>query len=560
MRSEECRLGNGTVTVAGVYRHKESDKLMIKLDFKTDNGAIEKTVVIDYQDTNSKSRLLSDIPDGFYYEEKEAIFYHQFKNFIQSTVDYMEIGTAVPYGYSEGNGNVVYNFGGELINQSPGINVLAENPKKYTLNLSEYSSRERYDWMYKYITQNEATAALHLSAYSTFIQPLLSVINLRPVNAYCCGESGYGKSEEAKLQVSFFEGTVVGCNLGSDKSVIMKAYADYRGLPFLIDDLNKSPSRSQREKREEKLSYIIQSQSSAGEIVSKDITINSENSGLIITAEYTLDNSVSTMNRCVLVKFEKPFEDDVLTWLQKNKQINVSFLYGFVAWICKNMSYLKKFVSAYPFNLPYIENMEKSTSKKRIKASYHSLYITKVVLLMYMKEAGIVTKEEQSEMDQVFDIAINKTIEDTVEVCQPKAVSSDEIKVIGFFLDALLTPESSYITKDLSEYYEDSNYLFFKRKGFYSFKGSRLLAHLEMNGIEIDKNRLTRILNHGKLIKYSGSEPTYKLPKEYGDKTRFYHTPKEVKKEFKNKEKDSLLNELGLILDAEENMKEWGDF
>ena len=557
--SEEYGFENGIVTVGGVYRHKKSDKLMVKLDFKTDNDAIEKTVVIDYQDTNSKSKLLSDIPDGFYYEEKETIFYHQFKNFIQSTVDCMEIGTIVSYGYSVVNDNVMFNLGGELINQSLGINVLAENPMKYKLNLSQYSSREQYDWMYKYITQNEATAVLYLSAYSTFIQPLLSVINLRPVNAYCCGESGYGKSEEAKLLVSFFEGTIVGCNLGSDKSAIMKAYVDCRGLPFLIDDLNKSPSRTQREKREEKLSYIIQSQSSAGEIVNKDITINSENSGLIITAEYTLD-SVSTMNRCVLVKFEKPFEDDVLTWLQKNKQINVSFLYGFIAWICKNMPYLKKFVSAYPFNLPYIENMEKSTSEKRIKASYHSLYVTKVVLLMYMKEAGIVTKEEQSEMDQIFDIAINKAIEDTVEVCQPKTVSSDEVRVIGFFLDAILTPESPYITKDLSEYYEDSNYIFFKRKGFYSFKGSRLLAHLEMNGIEIEKNRLTRILNRGKLIKYSGSEPTYKLPKEYGDKTRFYHTPKEVRKVFKNKEKDSLLNELGLILDAEENMKDWGGF
>ena len=105
---------------------------------------------------------------------------------------------------------------------------------------------------------------------------------------------------------------------------------------------------------------------------------------------------------------------------------------------------------------------------------------------MYMKETGIVTKEEQSEMDQVFDMAIIKTIEDTVEVCQPKAVSSEEVRVIGFFLDALFTPESPYIT-------------------------------------------------------------------------RFYHTPKEVRKEFKNKEKDYLLNELGLILDADKNMKEWGE-
>lgn len=559
MAENEYRLENGSVNVVGVYRDEKSDKLQIKLAFKSDNGVMENVVLIDYSHTNSKTGLLSCIPDGFQYDVSDNKFWLKLRNYIQTTVDGMNIGIAVPYAYSVVNDVVVFNLGGELVNKSPCVNVLAENPKKYKLNLLKCSSREQYDWMYKYITQNEATAALYLSAYSTFIQPLLSVINLRPVNAYCCGESGYGKSEEAKLLVSFFEGTIVGCNLGSDKSAIMEAYSDCKGLPFLIDDLNKSPSRPQRDKREEKLSYIIQSQSSAGEIVSKDITINSENSGLIITAEYTLD-SVSTMNRCVLVKFEKPFEDDVLTWLQKNKQINVFFLHDFLLWICKNMSCLAEFVSTYPFNLSYIENMEKSTSEKRIKASYHSLYVTKVVLLMYMKKAGIVTKEEQSEMDQVFDIAIIKTIEDTVEVCQPKAVSSEEVGVIGFFLDALLTPESPYITRDLSEYYEDSNYVFFKRKGFYSFKGSRLLAHLEMNGIEIDKNHLTRILNHGKLIKYSGSEPTYKLPKEYGDKTRFYHTPKEVRKEFKNKEKDYLLNELGLILDAKENMKEWGGF
>ena len=204
--------------------------------------------------------------------------------------------------------------------------------------------------------------------------------------------------------------------------------------------------------------------------------------------------------------------------------------------------------------------MDKSTSGKRIKASYHSLYITKVVLLMYMKEAGIITKEEQSEMDQIFDTAINKAIEDTVEVCQPKTVSSGDMKVLEFVLGVLFTPKSSHITKKLSKYKEDTNYIFFKREDFYSFKGNRMLGHLEKNGIDITIKQLVKILNSVKLIKYRGSEASYKLPAEYDDKTRYYHIPKDVVKELQKKDISLLFDELGLMLDAKENMEEWGDF
>ena len=87
-----------------------------------------------------------------------------------------------------------------------------------------------------------------------------------------------------------------------------------------------------------------------------------------------------------------------------------------------------------------------------------------------------------------------------------------------------------------------------------------MLGHLEKNGIDITIKQLVKILNSVKLIKYRGSEASYKLPSEYDDKTRYYHIPKDVVKELREKDISSLFDELGLMLDAKENMEEWGDF
>ena len=94
--------------------------------------------------------------------------------------------------------------------------------------------------------------------------------------------------------------------------------------------------------------------------------------------------------------------------------------------------------------------------------------------------------------------------------------------------------------------------MFLRRKKFFSFRGNRMLAFLEMHNILITPRQLTKVLKSVNLIRYQGLEPTYRLPDKYKDNHRYYHIPKTAIEQLSESESDSIFKMIGSILDSEE--------
>ena len=109
-------------------------------------------------------------------------------------------------------------------------------------------------------------------------------------------------------------------NLGSDIDEILEKLTLYgRDRCFLVDDLNASNTR-EAEKRRDKLSWIIQMTSCSG-----SAPADLDSTALLITAEYLLQ-SMSSRNRCVLIRLNSPFDHaEQLEYLKANAYLYSCF-------------------------------------------------------------------------------------------------------------------------------------------------------------------------------------------------------------------------------------------
>lgn len=550
MYPESFQFSNGSARIIGFYRNQSADQLNIQFKFAHQGSSDEKEVIADFSVVRRKERLFSIIPYGINCDES-AKMYNEFKAYIFSALESSQEGIRIPYGYTDINDHTMYNLGGVIINKPEVYAVLADNPQEYKLDLIPCSLVDMKQFVVDYIHQGHNTATLLLCCLSSFANPTLKCMDLRPANAYCHGDSGLGKTEEAKIVVDIFSNKSSGHSLASDISVLLQARAECKDFPFFLDDLNKTPSASQRDKREEKLCTIIHISSSGGEISTKGTRISSSSCGLVTTAEYTMSNP-STNNRNVLIRYDSEFDSQTLRSLKNRKPVYIYFLYSFIEWICKNKNRLESFRSIYTFSAPDIKEVITAIGRKRIESSYHTLHVTKELLLMFMKERNIISDAEKVKLLHWFNDSIDKAITDTAIECQPKLMNEEDAKIISIILDTICDPESKYVVGSHHKYEEKNKFVFLRRKKFFSFRGRRMLAFLEMHNIFITPKQLTKVLKSVNLIRYQGLEPTYRLPDKYKDNHRYYHIPKTAIEQISELESNSIFKVIGSILDSKE--------
>ena len=436
-----------------------------------------------------------------------------------------------------GNTHWVYALGDEVIGEVPGVDLVPYNPR----GLKEPSVSEEFDmeeewlrWCKIFCSQGLEKAVLFLCALSPYIRPVAVQAKLANgiAHAYVVGSTGTGKTEFSRLltQIGGMEPSG-GSNLGSDKQAILGRQSSFTDRTFLIDDLNLSTSNRETEKKNARLSEIIQMTSSGGEVMVKGESVNMSRTSLIITGEYLLD-SASTINRCVVVKFEEPFNGKRLSYLQENRIAYLRFLYLFSSWICENWQSLSTQIirGIRKGEFDYCEGRidpSKYDGYSRIMASHQVLQVCRFLFLEFLIAHEVEEKVVRS-LNSVLGEGICKGIKDTLSQVYHEPLKSDVLKII---LDIFSFDPDEIVADSPEEYhhYEQKKHpkLLFRHKDQLYYRGKNLTRYLSAKLCrEVSSKELSKELENARLLSFYGGEASGRLPtklsERWDDKSRYY--------------------------------------
>ena len=258
--------------------------------------------------------------------------------------------------------------------------------------------------------------------------------NFDRFGVYVVGETGTGKSSTAKLLCQLFK-EESGATLSSDRTDVFRLMSTYRDMPFLIDDLNDSRIASAMSKKKERLSEILQQLSGTGVLAIRGETFNVGLTTPIVTAEILL-NSYSSINRTLIIAYEKPFDADTMTWLQLNDNLYVDFLAGFICWICQHHTRLEACVRSWDFSHlgDGIKKPDDFVGFKRLMRTFTILRITLELFLLHLREVYTCPQEDEVFWRRLLEEGLNQAVfSDTLEQLRREGTKQER-----FYLDAIL--------------------------------------------------------------------------------------------------------------------------
>lgn len=231
-----------------------TDELFVTVRFNLPNCGIDSEVTIPMADV--KSRKFRDyIPDAFAMEGVRTSDQPEWlRSDINDALASATVETMLPQGFSFIDNHWVYALGNIVLNSSSGT-CYTQDPLNLQLNESDLNFQDlssTLDWLKIFCEQGPAQSALLLCALTPFIRPITERLCFptRVVNAYIWGQSGTGKTEYAKLVSSLCKTSEAqGTNLSCSLKAILDVHSQYQDYPFLIDDLNRTESSREFEKK-----------------------------------------------------------------------------------------------------------------------------------------------------------------------------------------------------------------------------------------------------------------------------------------------------------------------
>lgn len=548
---------NGNLVSVAAYRSTTDNKIKIAARFISNNGNIDETVLFDYSVLKSKQSLQKIIPDGFIYDSlPNSKFMSELKQYFEESVDKLPLGVIAPPGYSLLlSGEYIYALGDKIIPKSLRKHAIAGNPNDYRFTISESSDEDILRWICTYISQGNYAAVLFLHHLAARLGIILEELSLSPTHAYLYADTDMGKTTEEGLLSDIYTNKKAGLHISTDKKKIFESISFCRDEPFLLDDLNKTDSKEQKRKREEKVCDIIHTASTGGAISINNNIIDARRIGFTFTAEYLLDNP-STLNRCIIIHMDKPFRKSTVDFLIENRSAYTAFLYEFIEWICLNADRLKAAVKLLNPSVPYFENIKEARGKNRISSSYKTLYVTKMILLNYLDEKCKISDLPRDKLSQIFDLGITNIIDDTISCCIPKKEFSRADMIINELLELLLNPKSELKAKNHKKYYLNDRYLFFKHKiknnKHFCFQSKKFAKHLFLKRqIDVSYKEVISVLAGAGLLTFNGLEPTRKLSNDLGDNSKYCCILKSKITGIVEAYQEEMNGKIGDILDSE---------
>ena len=421
--------------------------------------------------------------------------------------------TMLPQGFNYFENRWVYVLGDQIINNGSGEKVCAYNPSKEAVYNQLTWSISEPDWLrwIETFCSEESRVALFMCALTPYVNPILKSLDFpeKVVHAYVCSESSTGKSTLCEILTNIYGNFSKSnsVNLGSDKDEILEKLTLYgRDRCFLVDDLNASNTR-EAEKRRDKLSWIIQMTSCSG-----SAPADLDSTALLITAEYLLQ-SMSSRNRCVLIRLNSPFEHaEQLEYLKANAHLYSCFLREFLLWVCKNHPRLCKTLSSMLCQDPELlsyrgghDSVSDYVGYSRVMMSHKILRITGLLLGTFLCEK-FPKKINHQKIQEQFFAAIEHATADTLKAIRRESLSEFMEQIIEIFV----SDPDHVVARTAEKYFKKPSKKIFFRDGDEGntlyFRNSSLRAYLkdcvptkQTAKIELRKHGLLEQKNSGHL-------------------------------------------------------------
>lgn len=521
---------------------KEDEDIFVNVKFENPVFGINKEVSIPLEHVKSPSKLAKYVPPGFVIERvhpsnQTKVLQKAICSVYNKSDTKAKVMVSIPQGFTTFDGRLYYIVGDTILPKeqygiSEGHKLLAYNPEGVMIKNSYGSSEDAYKWVRTYCSQGEAHATLFLCSLTPYIKYVVEDIFEHMgsvVNAYVTGPSAVGKTSQIKL-LSMTEDRF-GINLESDLKKIVSFVSNYPDKSLLIDDLNSTLSTSQKDRKEVALFKLIQMTSCGGEIYSGESSIHLENTALLISAEYLLQNA-STINRCVVIRINEAFDSDRLSYLQKRQGCFVLFVEGFVTWLCKNQARLAELThnacDITDFHIANVGPAESYVGFKRIFNSFKVLKTTAFLVSQYFaEEVGV----DRRSLFKRFSKSIDFCVKDTLETVRTLPLHRQG-HILNAFLNLL--EEDKVIAKKPDKYFENgSNRKFFLHSKYLYFKGEYVANCLSHRlGYDVSVKALSSELSSLNLLEKFGGSLSGRLPKKletkYITKSHYYRVSKAI--------------------------------
>lgn len=510
--------------IVRLLKMHDTEQAYVVVHFTISNYGVDRDIIFSFSDVNS-GKFAKQVPNCLAMGHIK-----QLQRDINDAIEHYMPELLLPQGFSCVNGKWMYVLGDQILNRTD-LPVFVYNPQQlhpYDGGAHQNPMVEAYHWCNVYCQQGDAQTALLLCALSPLLRPVVDSLELpcKTVNGYVVGTTGVGKSAYAQLVASLCD-KCHGADLANDKLAILSALSEARDEPFLADDLCKSSSQREVERREEKLLGILQMSSSGADINVKGIQLDVRRVAILTTAEF-LPANPSTINRCVVINMTDEMNSPALTYLQQNRGLYSYFVAQFVEWICQNADLIQDVVSrclergSFEMSNAH-EHACHYSGFARVAASHKMLSITAYVLTIYLKSKwNELVKDSLLEFQARLYHGIDRTIGDTLDsIKRPDHTS----KIVDAMLEIFYCDPDHVIAKDVKEYFDhEGKYIFFHNDIPY-FKGEVLANYLQVRlGEEVSLQKLSNELMLANLITPRGAERTARLPKKCQNEAtgRFY--------------------------------------
>lgn len=531
----------GTIEVLSVGQYVDNlDEMFVTVRFVSNTAVRFQDVRVPIkQITGDGKRLLDYVPDWFILlgpsPAKRRSFLQQTLAFqraeIEEVVKVQRVGTGY---HTSDNGTLFYVFGDIVLNRPTGLNL--EVTPTFHLRNQEGPLGKGVSWVRRFCEQGPPQAAQLVATLAAYLRPIFEATNsFNRFGVYVLGESGTGKSETAKLLCSLFEETS-GATLSSDKADLFLLMSTYRDMPFLVDDLNNSGIASATHKKQERLSEIIQQMSGTGILSIRGEVFDVGRTTPIITAETLLTNP-STINRVLIIRYDKSFNADDMTWLQQNHGLYLDFLKCFIKWVCQNHTWLEACVRSWDFSHldDGIKNPDAFVGFHRLKRTFTILKITLELLLLHLCKVYSIPPKDEKSWRQLLEEGINQAVfSDTLEHLRKDSKTQDRTFVEAV-LDIFDDEQQWHRAKDRLVAASYNQYVRLNKEAridervvrkifflsddekYYRFRGNDLLQYLTNQSdihLNISKKAISAQLDHFGLLHPYGGELSYPVAED----------------------------------------------
>lgn len=490
-----------------------------------------KEVMIPFKDIKSLS-MKKYVPENFFMGNasmkrmQEYIFCD-----ISEKANCSEPKLLLPQGFNKIGEKWVYVLGDKIINDD------SEEYKPYNpLNLTIETKAENISvdtsckWFKYFCKQGEAQVSLCLSSLFPYIYPVLQNLGFSAtyIPAFLVGPSGSGKTSYAKLVTQLYAGDNEGINLGSDKKeIISELSKNYTDRCFLLDDLNISASNAQVDKRLARVSEIVQIFSSAGLVCLNGDPVDVSRTGIIITGEF-LPDAYSTINRCIVIRFEEILDTQALTQLQSGKHLFTVFVICFLRWICDQADgnlveelRIHLLNGDFDFTDPHSSPSD-YVGFARVVNSCKLLKICQFLIMKFLSSTNAFSSEKKyDKFNARIGKAISKSVFDTLECVKNNHGASEIVSVI---LEIFHNDPDDIVTDNPNKFFQGSGKVFLRDNNNYYFRGNTLANYVggKLNRI-LSVKALSTELSKFNLIDFYGGEMSSHLPRKFGKKKKRYY-------------------------------------